>query len=165
MGQWSRAELVEAFEQYQDVVEKCAETGEWSPFADLFTEDCTYVEHAYGSWHGREATRRWIIRTMTTFPGNQMVAFPPAWTTVDEERGWIICDIRNVMGDPGDDSTHEASNITILRYAGDGLWAEEEDIYNPAKFLTMVREWCAAASAAGTLTDDAADWLRLTESL
>lgn len=144
MGTWSRAELAEAFEHYQQQVERAARTGDWDLFADLFTEDSTYVEHVFGSWSGRENTRRWIKRTMTTFPGSEMVSFPIAWSTIDEEKGWVICEVRNVMRDPGDGSTHEASNLTILRYAGNGLWANEEDVYNPAHFATMVEEWTRA---------------------
>jgi hypothetical protein len=161
MGQWSRDELVAAFERYQEVVVRAAGSGDWAPFADLFTEDSTYIEHAYGEWSGREQTRSWVIRTMTTFPGNAMVSFVPDWATIDEERGWVICDIRNVMRDPGDGSEHAAGNLTILRYAGDGLWANEEDVYNPAKFLTMVREWCRVAEAHDNLPEEARAWLEV----
>ena len=45
------------------------------------------------------------------------------------------------MADPGDGSVHEADNVTILHYAGDGLWSYEEDVYNPAHFATMVQGW------------------------
>jgi hypothetical protein len=159
MGQWSRAELAEAFSHYESEVAKAAATGDWDLFADLFTEDSTYIEHVYGTWHGREQTRSWIHKTMTTFPGSEMVGFPPAWSSIDEERGWVICEIRNVMRDPGDGSVHEASNLTILRYAGDNLWAGEEDVYNPAHFLSMVKEWCRVAEKHGTLPVDARGWL------
>jgi hypothetical protein len=159
MGQWTRDELASAFAHYQAEVERAAATGDWNLFAELFTKDATYDEHAYGHFEGREQIRAWIFKTMTTFPGNAMVGFPPAWATIDEDRGWVVCDIRNLMRDPGDGSVHEASNITILRYAGNGLWANEEDIYNPSRFLTMVQEWCQAAEAHGTLPDDAKGWL------
>jgi len=161
MGEWTRDELVSAFEHYASEVEIAASTGDWDRFADCFTEDSTYDEHVYGSWQGREQTRAWIHNTMTTFPGSMMVGFPPAWVTVDEERGWVICEIRNLMRDPGDGSVHEASNITILRYAGDGLWANEEDVYNPAKFLSMVQGWCRAAEANGTLPAEGKEWLSI----
>ncbi len=150
---WTRAELGEAFERYTADVEKACATRNWDLFADRFTEDATYVEHVYGSWQGREETRRWIWKTMTTFPGSEMVAFPAAWHTIDEDRGWVICEIRNLMRDPGDGSVHEASNITILRYAGDGLWANEEDVYNPAHFLAMVKGWCQVAERHGNLPE------------
>jgi hypothetical protein len=159
MGQWTRAELLSAFEHYAAEVEIAAATGEWDRFADCFTEDSTYDEHVYGSWRGRETTRAWIHRTMTSFPGSMMAGFPAAWVTVDEERGWVICEIRNLMRDPGDGSMHEASNITILRYAGNGLFGNEEDIYNPERFLTMVQDWCRVAEKHGNLPDEGRAWL------
>ena len=115
---WTRTELEEAFERYQHQVAEAARSGDWNLFADLFIPDATYNEHAYGQMTGREEIRRWIIRTMTTFPGSAMVGFPPAWYIVDVEKGWVLCDVRNLMRDPGDGSLHEASNITILHYAG-----------------------------------------------
>jgi hypothetical protein len=45
------------------------------------------------------------------------------------------------MADPGDGSLHQAYNFTLLKYAGDGMWSYEEDIYNPASFADMVRGW------------------------
>ena len=33
------------------------ETWDWSRYADQFTEEATYVEHAYGNLHGREPIR------------------------------------------------------------------------------------------------------------
>jgi hypothetical protein len=157
--------LESAFQRYQDQVDAACASGDWNLFADLFAEDATYNEHAYGQMAGREAIRGWIIATMTTFPGNAMTSFPPAWYTVDVEKGWILCDVRNLMTDPGDGSLHEASNITILRYAGDGLWSHEEDAYNPMNFLTMVRAWCAVADRHGHLPDDGRVWLQKFGSL
>ena len=68
---------------------------------------------------------------MTEFPGNTMSSFPTAWHVVDAPTNRVICEVRNLMPDPGDGSVHEASNLTILTYGGDGLWSREEDIYNP----------------------------------
>jgi hypothetical protein len=62
------------------------------------------------------------------------------------------------MEDPGDGSVHQASNITILHYAGDGQWSYEEDVYNPADFLTMLRGWRQRSEELGTLPDEAKDW-------
>ena len=72
---WTRAELEAAFEHYQAQVRRASETADWSLFADLFTPDATYVEHAYGTFHGREAIRDWAIETMTTPPGSWMTGF------------------------------------------------------------------------------------------
>src|SRR5919197_5954205 len=108
MGRWSREELEQAFKAYLDVGARAAATGDWSPWADQFTEDATYIEHHFGTFHGREAIRAWITDVMGQFPGNSMDAFPAPWHVIDEERGWVICEIINRMQDPGDGSVHEA---------------------------------------------------------
>ncbi|MCW2751284.1 MAG: hypothetical protein JWR83_2394 [Aeromicrobium sp.] len=139
------------FDRYVAGVEEICESGDWSAFADLFTEDATYCEHAYGDFTGREEIRPWIVNTMTTFPGSEMIAFPPAWYVFDPPTNRVILDIRNIMRDPGDGSVHEASNITILTFDDAGNLVREEDIYNPQKFADMVRDWCRVAETHGTL--------------
>jgi hypothetical protein len=141
MGRWSRDELEDAFQHYQDVARAAGTSGDWGPFAELFTEDATYIEHHYGTLGGREAIRRWITATMTTYPGNEMPHFPIEWYIIDEDRGWVVCQVWNRMADPGDGSLHQAYNFTLLKYAGGGLWSYEEDIYNPMSFATMVKDW------------------------
>jgi hypothetical protein len=42
----SREAIAQAFRHYQSEVAGIAATGEWARFADLFTEDATYEEHA-----------------------------------------------------------------------------------------------------------------------
>jgi|SRR5579862_1818532 len=143
MGRWSRAELEQQFAHYEAVAQAAAASGDWGPWVELFTEDAEYVEHLYGTMHGREEIRAWITETMSTYPGDQMTAFPVEWSIVDDDRGWIACQIWNRMADPGDGSVHQAYNFTLLKYAGDGRWASEEDIYNPAHFVSMIEAWQA----------------------
>jgi hypothetical protein len=159
MSTYSHEELEAAFQDYQDEVDRIAGSGDWSRFADLFTEDATYVEHAYGTFRGREAIRAWITGTMTAFPGREMPHFPIAWHLVDEERGRIVCDVYNELPDPGDGRPHGASNITILTYAGNGLWSREEDVYNPATFLRAVKQWCRVAREHDRMTPEADAWM------
>ena len=45
MGQWSREELEEAFARHQEVVVEIGKTWDWARYAELFTEDATYIEH------------------------------------------------------------------------------------------------------------------------
>jgi hypothetical protein len=47
------------------------------------------------------------------------------------------------MADPGDGSVHQAYNFSLMKYAGDGLWSYEEDIYNPSHFVEMLNGWQA----------------------
>jgi len=156
---FSRDELQAGFQHYQDTVQRAADLGDWNLFVDLFTDDATYSEHCYGSFAGREQIRRWALRTMSAFPGNVMPSFPVAWSVLDPERGWIVCEIRNLLRDPGDGSLHEASNYTKLHYAGDGMFRFEEDVYNPAKFQQAVVGWARVADAHGALPADGRDWL------
>jgi ketosteroid isomerase-like protein len=143
MPSWTRDELEREFAKYQER----GAAGDWSAWADQFTEDAQYVEHHYGTFDGREAIRAWIVETMTTWPGSEMPVFPVEWHIVDEERGWIVCKIWNRMQDPGDGSIHQAYNFTLLKYAGDGKWSYEEDVYNPAHFADMIKGYLAAKPA------------------
>ena len=143
MGKFSREELERAFDVYQKKALAAGTSGDWNPWADQFTEDATYVEHLFGTMGGREAIRSWICSTMEKYPNCEMKYFPIEWYMIDEERGWISCQVWNRMVDPGDGSLHQAYNFTLLKYAGDGLWSYEEDIYNPRHFQDMVTNWMA----------------------
>ena len=150
MGRFSRAEIEEAFQNYRNTALAAGTSGNWDPWADLFTEDATYIEHLFGELGGREAIRNWIKKTMATPPNDQMKYFPVEWYIIDEDRGWVVAQIWNRMVDPGDGSIHQAYNFTLLKYAGSGLWSYEEDIYNPEPFQAMIRGWFAARKEGGS---------------
>lgn len=160
-------ELSEAFDVFEATVagiaaharaEPSEAPAAWARFADLFTPDADYIEHALGTMHGRDEIRPWIVKTMTRFPGDHMVAFPNLWKVFDAPTGRVIFEVDNPMCDPGDGSVITATNISIITYAGDGLWRCEEDIYNPKEFGIAAMQWCDKARELGTLDDDAATW-------
>jgi hypothetical protein len=157
---FTREELSAAFEAFEQTVARAAETRDWDPWLEQYTEDIEYIEHGLGNMYGREEVRAWIWKTMTAFPGNVMTSFPSLWSVVDEPTGRVICELDNPMRDPGDGTIISATNITILTYAGDGLWRREEDVYNPMKFLEAGMKWCLKAQELGTLPDDAAQWMK-----
>ncbi|MGB3602300.1 nuclear transport factor 2 family protein [Gordonia sp. (in: high G+C Gram-positive bacteria)] len=156
---FSAAELNDAFAQFQKTVAEIAISKDWDRWAAQFTVDATYIEHAYGQFSGREEIRAWINKTMNAFPGSHMVEYPSLWHVVDPETGRVICEVDNPMRDPGDGSVFTATNITILTYAGDGLWSCEEDVYNPMEFGLMTRRWCERAAEHGTLDEPAKKWM------
>ncbi|SFH94386.1 SnoaL-like domain-containing protein [Nocardioides psychrotolerans] len=159
-GQLFRAEeITEAYAAMHARVQEHARTGDWADFALNFTEDADYVEHAFGTFHGRDAIREWSVATMTSFPGGTMTSFPLAWQVVDEATSRLICEVRNLMPDPGDGSLHEAANLTIMTYAGNGLFSREEDVYNPLRFLRMTVRWAKVAEAHGRLDDEGRAYL------
>ena len=63
------------------------------------------------------------------------------------------------MRDPGDGTIISASNISIITYAGGGLWCREEDIYNPLRFVKATLNWCRKAQQLGTLPKESASWM------
>ena len=104
----------------------------------------------FGRFGGREAIRRWITTTMAQPVNDQMQFFPIEWYVIDDERGWVVCQVWNRMVDPGDGSIHQEYNFTLLKYAGANQWSYEEDIYNPAGFGTMVQGWLERRAELGT---------------
>jgi hypothetical protein len=75
---------------------------------------------------------------------SDMTAFPVKWYSIDEEKGWIICEIMNRMADLGDGKIYEEPNLTILHYAGNGLFKYEEDAYNPHNMGVTIGAWIQA---------------------
>ena len=150
MAKWTREELQRAHDNFVAVAQESGRTGDWGPWANLFTEDATYFEHHYGEMHGREEIATWISKTMAEWPNSEMTEFPHDWCVCDEERGWWICQIENRFRDPGDGSLHQAANITILQYAGDMQWSSEEDVYNPMNFAPVVKDWISAERSSSS---------------
>jgi uncharacterized protein (TIGR02246 family) len=141
-------ELYEAYEVFKRVGDECAAKADYNAFADLFTEDCLYVEHFFGEIHGREAVREWIVPLMREFPNNHMIRYTHDWVTFDEDARRIVFCVRTHMSDPGDGNSYTTTNWTRLDYAGNGLFSLEEDIYNPASFGKMIEAWLAASKAS-----------------
>lgn len=134
MAGFSKQDLKDAFAKYLRVKNECSRTGNWSPFADLFTDDCYYVEHAYGVFRGREAVRNYIVSVMAPFPN---MTFMEDWIVYDDEHDAIIWQLQNVFPAPPylDEkarSSFQFPNISRLVYAGNGLFQEEQDWYNPS---------------------------------
>jgi len=144
MGRWSREELEQAFDKFQAAALKGAQEGDWRDWADTFTLDATYFEHQYGRFWGRENIYQWISKTMSAFPASSMTAFPIRWYSIDEDKGWIICEVLNRMQDLGDGEIYEEPNLTVLHYAGNGLFSYEEDAYDRKRMGDMVVRWLKA---------------------
>jgi hypothetical protein len=158
-GAFGYAELDEAIRMRWEKVEAMRVSGDWAAYVDDFTDDVEYVEHAFGTMHGKDEVRAWVVKTMSTFPGRVMTGFPIAWKVIDSGTGRIVCEIRNPMPDPGDGTVFDEPNITILDYAGDGKWSRQEDVYNPLRFHAMTKQWAAIAAAHDRLPEDAARYV------
>ena len=150
MGRYSREELERALEQYNEARDRACETGDWTIWADVFTEDVHYIEHAYGEFHGKQALVDWITAVMEPFP---TMTFPQDWVVFDEDNGAVVFQCQNRLPHPTDPGgeVFEFPNWTRLVYAGDGKWCCEEDMYNPARDAPEVmRRWMGAGGKFAT---------------
>lgn len=132
MASTSRADLEKALALYNEARDEASRTGDWSIWAARFTADAHYVEHAYGEFQGRDAIREWITGVMAPYPD---MTFPQDWVAYDEARGAIVFQCQNNFPAPfrPDGTPFGFPTWTRLVYAGDGLFASEEDVYNPAR--------------------------------
>ena len=118
---------------------------DWSTWADQFTEDARYVEHAMGNFQGREAIREWITATMASVSG---MSFPVEWHMIDGNRVVMYC--WNVFDPlPGMTGEYKFAVVTILEYAGDGMWSLEEDVYNEKESEAVLVRFLEDAAKAG----------------
>ena len=140
MGQYSRDELEQAFRRYW----RTGAVGEdWDAWADLFTEDASYVEHVLGSLSGREAIRAWIKPIMAQF-GELYTAYE--WHVVDQELGRVVVYMQNRRDHPSGQGTIDFPGITILDYAGNGQWRREEDFWAVPQAQATSQEYAEACA-------------------
>jgi hypothetical protein len=131
MGKYPLDEIMAAYHHYSSTVDECSRTGDWRPYADCFTPDVVYLEHAYGTFHGREEVRQWIVDVMAPFPH---MHFRHSWTAIDEDNDAVVVEIQNILDHPTEPGVEFTfPNVTRLVYGGDGLFASEEDVYNPKR--------------------------------
>ena len=159
VSRFSTAEIADAYADFHERVAGFVATGDWTGYADLFTPDAVYVEHAMGTFRGRDEIREWSVRTMTSYPGRVMTGFPLSWQVVDADAARLVCEVRNPMADPGDGTVLEEPNITIMTYAGGGLFSRQEDVYNPLRFHAMALAWARIAVAHDRADDEVRDFL------
>jgi len=148
MGRWSRQELDACFLNFRDVTDRAFIAGDLEPWVQCFSEDVVYRDLGYGfhgGWdseiRGRDAVRAWINGHYASYPNDQMKFWPVPWYVIDEQRGWVLCEWRNRMRDPGSGAVFEEKNYSRLEYAGNMRWSLEEDVYNPLRMRSMIEAW------------------------
>jgi hypothetical protein len=97
----------------------------WEDWADLFTEDATYIEHVLGTLHGRDQIKNWIVKIMADYSEMYTIY---EWHMVQNDRVVVYMQNRRDHPDPAQPPI-DFPGITILRYAGDGRWSSEEDYW------------------------------------
>ncbi len=146
--------LAAAFTAYRAQVDEIVRTGEWWRYADAFTEDAVYRRRGYDDFEGREEIRAFVLGSMGSFPGNQIARFEAVWRSFDSRRAQVVYELQHVMRDPGDGSVHTASTLSLMTYAGEGLWSRVTDVQSVHAYTVMLRGWTRVARDHGTLADE-----------
>lgn len=131
-------EALEAYRAYVAQRTRC-ERGEapWSSIADWFTPDAVFVDPAWGRVEGRAEMATFFDWSIVGLDGWE---FPEEWTMADGDR--VVSFWWNrIPGTRDDGSPCQAPAVSILHYAGDGLFDYELDLMN----ITEVGEVIAAS--------------------
>lgn len=124
MPKFSRAE-VEA--QFAHLYRTGCVLEDWVAWANMFTEDCNYVERFWGTMHTRTEVLDWIDRVMKGVPEIYTVL---EWYAIDDDK--VIWYLQNRRDNPDPDGPpyFDFPGVSIARYAGDGMWDYEEDFWD-----------------------------------
>ncbi|MEM7412010.1 MAG: nuclear transport factor 2 family protein [Myxococcota bacterium] len=136
MDTFPRAEVEEAYHHFVAV----GDAQDWDAWADLHSEDGVWIEHHLGVIRGRPAIREMIQKTMAAAPPME---FPVEWHVIEGNR--VVFYPWQVFPDPtGGSEVFRFGCVTILEYAGNGLWSLQEDLYNPREAEEVVGRWLRA---------------------
>jgi len=108
----------------------------WAALADFFTEDAAYIDPAWGRIEGRDAIRKFFVDSMAGLTGYGW-STPENWTMVDGPR--LISQWDQVMGETSDGSPCVVPGLSILYYAGDGLFCYSHDMLNMTHVGQMLK--------------------------
>jgi ketosteroid isomerase-like protein len=137
MATYSRKEVEKAVEALHHIRDK-ASAGEigWEAIADMFTEDATYIDPAWGRFKGRDAIRQFLRDSMQ---GLKDWKFPTEWHVIEGNR--VISRFTNRLpGRRADGSYYDVPGVGIMEYAGNGKFSYEEDVINMVHLYEVLQE-------------------------
>ena len=117
----------------------------WEAWPALFTADVRYVEHIYGEMHGRDAVAAWIRELMAN---NRDVHAVLDWYMIRGRRVVVNMQNRYYNPDPAG-APLDFPGLSILEYAGDGLFGYEEDYWDMRLAKQRHAEFHAAVARCG----------------
>ena len=132
--------MTEALATYQEMValRSRIEAGElpWSALGDYFTDNAVYIDSAWGRYEGKEAIVAFMDASMA---GLDDWRFPEEWTMADGDR--VVSMWWNELpGARADGSRYRVPGLSILRYAGNGKFDYEYDIFNMVQVMEVLAE-------------------------
>jgi limonene-1,2-epoxide hydrolase len=133
MTTFSRAEIEAAWRKRMEL----QDNNDWEGFGSTFTEDAVYLEHHYGTFRGRKQILAWLVPVMEHCKD---WTFPVEWVAIDGNRvvhKWL----NRLPGKRADGSYYEFAGITVMVYAGNGMFSFQEDMYNRHETDKLLQEW------------------------
>jgi hypothetical protein len=140
---FARDEVQAAFEHWWAV----GNAGEdWAAWVDLFVPDVRYHDHFWGPLVGRAEVDPWIHAVMKGVPEIYGVY---EWHTIDDDV--VVFHYQNRRDNPDADGPayFDFPGLSVLRYAGDGRWASEEDFWDAGGARRTSAAYAAACERAG----------------
>jgi ketosteroid isomerase-like protein len=121
-------EALETYRRFVATRDK-VDSGEcgWDVMADFFTEDAVYIDPAWGRQEGRETIRQFFLDSMAGLTGHGW-STPERWTMVDGHR--LVSHWDQVLGQKPDGGQWIVPGLSILYYAGDGMFCYSHDYLN-----------------------------------
>jgi hypothetical protein len=143
VGDADRHEVEAAFEQWWRTgnVEE-----DWWGWASLFVPDVFYHDYFWGPLHGRAEVDVWINAVMKGVPEIYTVY---DWHVIEGDRVVFHCQNRRDNPDAEGPPYFDFPGLSVLRYAGDGLWTSEEDYWDRDGARRASVDYAAACARAG----------------
>lgn len=127
---YPRAEIEATLERYQDLRRRidAGEERGWAGIADFFTDDCVYIDPAWGRVEGIAELRTFLDESMR---GLEDWKFPVEYVAIEGDTV-VIKWTQISPGTRADGTAYEQSGYSTLVYAGNGKFSYEEDLLNMA---------------------------------
>jgi hypothetical protein len=118
---------------------------DWERWPQHLTPDVLYVERFFGAMHGRDEVRAWITSLMVQRADVHAVL---DWYLVKGRR--VVLSMQNRYYSPDPDQPHiDFAGLTVLEYAGDGLFGYEEDYWDLAGAKRAHEQFAAEVERCG----------------
>ena len=116
----------------------------WSALADFFTEDAAYIDPAWGRIDGRESIREFFVKSMAGLTGHGW-STPENWTMTSGHR--LVSQWDQILGHKEDGTPWLVPGLSILYYAGDGLFCYSHDMLDMSQIRRTLKamDWQAPA--------------------
>jgi SnoaL-like domain len=145
--EYDRDEVESAFRHYF-LTGPVAE--DWVAWSKLFTEDATYNDHFWGTFHGPAEIQRFLEGTMS-FAAH--VYSPLVWYNIDGSQ--VVYKVVNRADNPEPGAEFiEFPSLQVIQYAGNGKWASEDDWWTVAEMKLFNQRYAAARQRAGDSARD-----------